>query len=56
MTFDRADQIIDTLGHILAELKASPVDSTRLSQIAQDLTTIETELALRPPPGPPVKV
>jgi hypothetical protein len=56
MTFDRADQIIETLGDILEELKARPVDLTRLSQISQDLTTIETELAVRPQPGPPVRV
>jgi hypothetical protein len=48
MTFDRADEIIDVLGSILEELRAEPVEGSRLCQISDELAGIETELAIRP--------
>jgi hypothetical protein len=48
MTLDRADEIIDVLGSILEELRVRPVDRSRLFQLSDELTAIETELAIEP--------
>lgn len=56
MTLDRADEIIHVLGSILEELRAQPVDANRLYQISDELTLIETELAIKPDSTALVKV
>jgi hypothetical protein len=48
MTLDRADEIIEVLGGILEELKTRPLAPTRLVQISDELTGIESELAIKP--------
>ncbi|HET8547751.1 MAG TPA: hypothetical protein VFL57_07105 [Bryobacteraceae bacterium] len=56
MTLDRADEIIEVLGGILEELKTRPMDPVRLFQISDELTVIETELAIKAGAGQPVRV
>jgi hypothetical protein len=56
MTFDRADEIIDVLGSILEELRVRPIEATRIFQISDELTAIESELAMKPEPKALVKV